>query len=118
MTLEKSFPAMGTVHTITLFDAEGMDEADDAREYLLKLDRAWSCFRSDSLISQINRVAGGEPVPVDEDTLEVLRLSKHYGELTEGAFDVTMGPLTDLWRAAMEQKRLPAAMSTPSIFAR
>ena len=107
MILEKSFPAMGTVHTITLFDAEGLEAASDARAYLLDLHRAWSCFEEDSLISQINQAAGRQPVAVDEDTFEVLRQAKRYGRFTEGAFDVTVGPLADLWRRAMEERQLP-----------
>lgn len=108
MTLEKSFPAMGTIHTITIFDAEDPGVAADARAYLMALNTAWSCFREDSLISRINRAAGEAPVAVDRDTFEVLREAKAYGELTEGAFDVTMGPLADLWREAIREKRLPA----------
>lgn len=108
MTLEKSFPAMGTLHTITIFDAEGPAAASDARAYIMDLNRAWSCFQPDSLISRINEKAGREPVPVDRDTLEVLRLARTYGQLTESAFDVTVGPLADLWRRAMAQKQLPA----------
>ena len=107
MTLEKSFPAMGTVHTITIFDAEGPDAASDARTYLMSLNRAWTCFQEDSLISKINRAAGSEPVSVDMDTFEVLRLSKLYSDLTEGAFDVTVGPLADLWCEAIREQRLP-----------
>ena len=107
MTLEKSFPAMGTVHTITIFDAEGPGAASDARTYLMSLNRAWTCFHEDSLISTINRAAGSEPVSVDMDTFEVLRMSKRYSELTEGAFDVTVGPLADLWREAIREQRLP-----------
>ena len=107
MILEKSFPAMGTVHTVTIFDAEGPEAASDARAYLLDLHRAWSCFEEDSLISQINQAAGRQPVAVDEDTFEVLRQAKRYGRITEGAFDVTVGPLADLWRRAMEERQLP-----------
>ena len=107
MILEKSFPAMGTVHTITIFDAEGPEAASDARAYLLDLHRAWSCFQGDSLISQINQAAGRQPVAVDEDTFEVLRQAKRYGRFTEGAFDVTVGPLADLWRRVMEERQLP-----------
>ena len=107
MILEKSFPAMGTVHTVTIFDAEGPEAASDARAYLLDLHRAWSCFQGDSLISQINQAAGRQPVAVDEDTFEVLRQAKRYGRITEGAFDVTVGPLADLWRRAMEERQLP-----------
>ena len=107
MTLEKSFPAMGTVHTITIFDAEGPEAANDAREYLMTLNKAWICFRPDSLVSRINGAAGQAPVVVDRDTFEVLRLSRMYSELTEGAFDVTVGPLADLWREAIREQRLP-----------
>ncbi len=107
MTLEKSFPAMGTVHTITIFDAEDPRAAGNARTYLMDLNRAWTCFQPDSLISRINRQAGKEPVPVDRDTFAVLRQAKAYGELTEGAFDVTVGPLADLWRRALREKQLP-----------
>lgn len=108
MTLEKTFPAMGTIHTITIFDAEGPRAAGDAREYLMTLNRAWTCFRTDSLISRINQNAGRAPVAVDEDTFRVLQLAKGYSRLTEGAFDVTAGPLADLWRRAMQERRLPA----------
>ena len=107
MILEKSFPAMGTVHTITIFDAEGPEAASDARAYLLDLHGAWSCFQGDSLVSRINQAAGRQPVAVDEDTFEVLRQAKRYGRFTEGAFDVTVGPLADLWRRAMEERQLP-----------
>ena len=107
MTLEKSFPAMGTVHTITIFDAEGPGAANDARAYMMALNQAWSCFGEDSLVSRIDREAGGEPVPVDRDTFEVLRLARRYSELTDGAFDVSVGPLADLWRQAIREKRLP-----------
>ena len=107
MILEKSFPAMGTVHTVTIFDAEGPEAASDARAYLLDLHGAWSCFKEDSLISRINQAAGRQPVAVDEDTFEVLRQAKRYGRITEGAFDVTVGPLADLWRRAMEERQLP-----------
>ena len=107
MILEKSFPAMGTVHTVTIFDAEGPEAASDARAYLLDLHGAWSCFQGDSLISRINQAAGRQPVAVDEDTFQVLRQAKRYGRFTEGAFDVTVGPLADLWRRAMEERQLP-----------
>ena len=107
MILEKSFPAMGTVHTVTIFDAEGPEAASDARAYLLDLHGAWSCFQGDSLVSRINQAAGRQPVAVDEDTFEVLRQAKRYGRITEGAFDVTVGPLADLWRRAMEERQLP-----------
>ncbi len=108
MILEKSFPAMGTVNSITILDAEGPGAASDAREYLLRLNRAWTCFQQDSLISRINLEAGRNAVAVDEDTMAVLRQSKAFSELTHGAFDVTAGPVAALWKAAIQNGEHPS----------
>lgn len=108
MILEKSFLAMGTVNSITILDAEGPGAASDAREYLLRLNRAWTCFQQDSLISRINREAGRNAVAVDEDTMAVLRQSKAFSELTHGAFDVTAGPVAALWKAAVQNGEHPS----------
>lgn len=48
-------------------------------------------------VCRINQQAGIAPVHVDPDTLAMLLLAKKYCELSGGAFDVTIGPLMDLW---------------------
>ncbi|MDD2736416.1 MAG: FAD:protein FMN transferase [Desulfuromonadaceae bacterium] len=48
-------------------------------------------------VCRINQQAGIAPVPVNPDTLAMLQLAKKYCELSGGAFDVTIGPLMDLW---------------------
>ncbi len=108
MILEKRFPAMGTINTITLFDNLAPDAAADARSYLVGLNRAWTCFQEDSLVSQINRSAGQSPVAVGQDTLAVLGQSKAFGEMTDGAFDVTAGPIAALWKAALQRGEIPS----------
>ena len=108
MILEKRFPAMGTINTITLFDNLAPDAAADARSYLLGLNRAWTCFQADSLISQINRAAGQAPVAVDQDTLAVLGQIKVLSKMTHGAFDVTAGPLASLWKTALQRGTVPS----------
>ena len=108
MILDKSFPAMGTINSITLFVSQVPDAADDAREYLMRLNRSWTCFRQDSLLSQINRAAGRTAVAVDADTMEILDRSKAFSELSQGAFDVTAGPIAALWRDALGCGELPS----------
>lgn len=108
MILEKSFPAMGTINSITLFDNQVPGAAGDAREYLLRLNRTWTCFQEDSLISQINRSAGQAAVAADEDTMTILQRSKAFSEATRGAFDVTAGPLAALWKTALQRGDVPS----------
>ncbi len=55
-------------------------------------------FYSDaSEISMINRQAGDKPTKVSRDTLDILEKAVYVSEMTEGAFDVTVGPLVKLW---------------------
>lgn len=53
------------------------------------------CQRSD--VCRINEKAGSGPVRVDADTLAMLLLAKKYHDLSAGSFDVTIGPVMDLW---------------------
>ncbi len=65
-----------------------------------ELDRLASLmnFYSDSSeISMINRNAGTTPVKVSKDTFQLIERAVYTSEMTEGAFDVTVGPLVKLW---------------------
>jgi len=48
-----------------------------------------------------------EPVKVSDDLWAVLSVSQKLSENSEGKFDITVGPLTKLWRRARRQKELP-----------
>lgn len=48
-------------------------------------------------IIKINKAAALKPVKVDKDVFEMISLSKKYSEITRGAFDITVGPIMDLW---------------------
>ncbi|MBN1457482.1 MAG: FAD:protein FMN transferase, partial [Sedimentisphaerales bacterium] len=74
---------------------------------LVRIDEMMSDYKPDSPLSQINKNAFKEPVPADKEIMEVLSLSKKYSELSGGAFDVTIGPVVDLWRSCQKQGRMP-----------
>jgi thiamine biosynthesis lipoprotein len=74
---------------------------------LENVDNLMSDYKDDSQISRVNRDAYNQPVRVGESTFEVLQRARHFSKLTNGAFDVTVGPLVDLWRTAAEQNRTP-----------
>jgi thiamine biosynthesis lipoprotein len=63
-----------------------------------QLDALLSHFDRDSEVTRLATQAGQGPQAVDERLADIVRLSLEYGELTRGAFDVTLGPLTLLWR--------------------
>ena len=72
-----------------------------------RINTLMSYQREDSELNSINRRAFEEPVPVDPMTFEVLKQAVHFSELSDGAFDVTVGPLMDLWQKAGESNEAP-----------
>ncbi len=65
-----------------------------------RIESLMSYHRADSELNTVNRYASEKPVPVNPMTFEVLQQAVHFSELSGGAFDVTVGPLVDLWRQA------------------
>jgi thiamine biosynthesis lipoprotein len=96
------FQSMGTEGTLTVAarDADRLPEAErTVQAVMTRLERELSVYRPDSAVSRLNERAGIEPLEVPPDTLRLLELSKHFGDLTGGAFDVTVGPALGLWRS-------------------
>jgi len=62
-----------------------------------RIDRLMSVYKADSQISQINRQAGRSGVRVDQCLVEILELANRFSSFTDGAFDVTIEPLMELW---------------------
>jgi len=78
-----------------------------AFEQLNKVEELMSYHNPNSEISRINREAHTGAVKVSKDTFEVLQKSVEFSKLTEGAFDITVGPLVELWRLAGEANSVP-----------
>jgi len=66
-------------------------------EEMQRVENLLSCEKDSSEISAINRASGIHPVKVSYETLEMLKRSKAYCKKYNGLFDVTIGPLSDLW---------------------
>jgi thiamine biosynthesis lipoprotein len=79
-----------------------------ALEEIHKVDNLMSDYKSDSEISRANSQAYEKAVQVSESTYEVLQRSVEFSKMTDGAFDVTVGPLVALFREAKESKVAPS----------
>jgi thiamine biosynthesis lipoprotein len=79
-----------------------------AFERFAELDTIMSDYRDDSELMRLCSRAGGPPVPVSKDLFSVLQQSQEVARRSEGAFDITCGPLVALWRRARKTHLLPA----------
>jgi thiamine biosynthesis lipoprotein len=67
-----------------------------------------SRFRPDSGLSRINAAAGSAPVSPDPALWDLLLACRDYWKRTEGAFDIALLPLHDLWKRCRAEGRSPA----------
>lgn len=71
------------------------------------LDNIMSDYQPRSELMRLSKHAGGPPVKVTEDLFRVLAAAQALAKRSDGAFDVTVGPVVRLWRRARRQHELP-----------
>jgi len=96
---------MGVQARIVLYAPEVQQAAvqtavREAFQRIADLEAVMSDYRRDSEAMKLCAQAGEGLQPVSDDLLDIVNRSLHYNALSGGAFDVTVGPLTRLWRAA------------------
>ena len=92
-------------------DAQTASQGIEAAEARVRhLDHVMSDYNTESELSQLCANAGpGRPVKLSPELYDVLQHSLELSRETEGAFDVTIGPVIQLWRTARRTKKLPSA---------
>ena len=106
----ESRPAMGSSFTIHLY-AE--DQARAARlmemafDEIERVEEELSNYRAGSELSRINRLAAQQAVTTDGEVFGLLRLSLDYSRRSDGAFDITVGPLMRAWGFFRGEGRYP-----------
>ncbi|MCQ2551331.1 MAG: FAD:protein FMN transferase [Clostridia bacterium] len=102
--ISKTDYCLDTVCQIDIY--EGGDE--ELIDQAFKLCRHYEDLLSKTIkTSDIYRINQGEKVKVDEDTLEVIKKGLYYSKLSKGTFDITVGPITDLWDFHAEEPVVP-----------
>lgn len=84
---------------------------DDA---LQDVNRRMSTYREDSELMRFNRAPVGEPVKVSQDLVELVAASQRISQLSGGAYDVTVGPLVNLWGFGPKSHDPKAGKTEPS----
>jgi len=91
---------MGTTYSVKLVGPSELDLFSVRQRIQTVLDRVngrMSTYRDDSELSRFNQAAPNEWVPVSAETAYVVGLGLEISQLTQGAFDMTVGPLVNLW---------------------
>jgi thiamine biosynthesis lipoprotein len=102
---------MACVYTIEAYgpDAEALPRiVEDAFDEVDRIDRLMSHYRADSGLSRVNREAARRPVAVDRELFDFIADAMRYNRDSDGAFDITVGPLMKAWGFFRGEGRLPS----------
>jgi len=107
--LHVSRPAMACRFEVTLplWDRSSVLIARQALDEVDRLEQQLSIFRESSEVSFINRNAASNKVRVEPSLFALLLLCQELWRETEGAFDITSGPLSRCWGFLKRQGRIP-----------
>lgn len=98
------------LHTADAATAEKASKAAFAR--VAELDAIMSDYKKDSELNRLCRhfaTEVGDAVPVGDDLFAVLTKAEEMSKASDGAFDVTVGPVVQLWRLARRTQQMPDA---------
>ncbi len=88
------------------YAAQIKDQVFDEME---RLEALFSRTLEDSDVYRVNEQAGKKPVEVSKEVFYVTEKALEYAELSDGAFDPTIAPITDLWGFLEHDYRVPSA---------
>lgn len=100
-THELAGATMGTTYNVKLLDPAGEFATESMKEtieaMLADLDESMSTYRPDSELSRLNASSSIDWIAVSQQLCDVIAQTLEVSVLTDGAFDVTVGPLVNLW---------------------
>lgn len=105
-TLTYTDSLFDTVISVQIYDSDDESLIDNCKEICTKYDDMFSNTKNDSEISKINN-ANGQAVEVSDDTISLLKTAIHYGDISNGKFDITISPVSSLWDFQSEDPEIP-----------
>ncbi len=105
-----SFQAMACPNTVEVYTSRRADAEQAAFAAIAevrRIEQKYSRYRDDSVITQINRAAGGEPVAIDPETAQLLDFADACHRQSDGLFDITSGVLRRAWNFRADRPPSP-----------
>ncbi|MEX0612112.1 MAG: FAD:protein FMN transferase [Pirellulales bacterium] len=88
-------------------DDDSMEHVFAALDLVEALETQITVYRSNSEVMGINRSAARQSIPVEPRLFELFRQAERLHRETDGAFDITSGPLSEAWGFSRREGRIP-----------
>ncbi len=105
-------PQMGTLFQVILYAKDTVQGKQIAQQLFDRIDTLNAIFSDYVETSEINRLSAsagtGQKIKVSPEMWRLITVSQKIARKSEGAFDLSIGPLSKLWRRAFRQTQFPA----------
>lgn len=98
---------MGTVCSIKIYDNPEEEYFGEAFNLIKNIEDKMSINLEKSELISVNNQAGKSKVQVSDDTFYVIQKGLEYSAIADGKFDITIGPLVDLWSIGFDNQKVP-----------
>lgn len=98
---------VGTVVTLKVYDVGKEDVLEVAFDEIESLGALLTMHEAGSETEEINKHAGSKPVKVSDHTYQLIDIAIQHAKLSNGMFDISIGPLTSLWNIGFPDARKP-----------
>ena len=105
---EKQAFKMDTIMNIIAYGPKSNEAIDAAYKRIDEIEQIASPSIITSDVNKINQAAGKDYVKVHPEIIKMIKTSIKYSKLSNGAFDITVGPLIKLWGIGTKDERLPS----------
>ncbi|MBS4534874.1 FAD:protein FMN transferase [Clostridium sp. D2Q-14] len=99
---------LGTIIDISIYDDVPEGIFEELFDRIEDIENKMSLNIKDSEVNEINKNAGKDFVEVSSDTYDVIEKGRYYSDITDGHFDITIGPIVNLWQIGTENARIPS----------
>ena len=109
---KKQTTLMGSVFNFTVVDKDSATAALHFREAISEIDRIENLiseWRPETQISKVNQNAGIKAVKVDQEVFDLTKRAIAYAKMTDGAFDISIAALDEIWKFDGSMDTLPSA---------
>jgi thiamine biosynthesis lipoprotein len=109
---------LGTTITVSIYQDPPEDAFERVFERVLEIEEKMSSSTEDyetTEVLRINRAPAGLPVTVSADTFAVIERGLEFSRVSDGAFDITIAPLVQLWAIGTDAAGIPSKDSIEEV---
>lgn len=106
---------MGTSIKVSLYDGGSEEILDKVFNRVLELENLVSINKEGTELNELNKNSGVKPVNLSDDSKNIIEKGLYYSNLSNGSYDISIGPLVKLWSIGLPEAKIPTDIEVEDV---